>query len=160
MRKWIIFVSLFAVVLAAGVFGYLYEFGGLKYYRKALSYVETGETSTGKLYGSINNNIYGGIYAGVWFGRVGIWGRHGLRLFRPEQGTKLNFAKGCYGDYKESDLVFSEYKDISSWKKNIKVGDYTFVVYLDSDNRKFKTLWGADYWMFFGGELQDQCIVK
>ncbi len=160
MRKWIIFVSLSVVVLAAGIFGYLYEFGGLKYYRKALAYVETGETSTGKLYGSINNNIYGGIYAGVWFGRVGIWGRHGLKLFKNDQGAKFNLVKGCYGDYDEKGLVFSEYSDIYSWNKNVKIGDYVFVSYLDSDNNKFSKLWGADYWMFFNGPLKEQCNTK
>jgi len=138
MKRWGIF---FVILLFVGIFGYLFFFFGLRQYIGALYQIrqlpaeQQGQArQTFFALDTPDDHEYGGILAGV--SRIGgvhvwVWGRSGLRSFRPDEYTVYTYFRVCSAEtlmLARAGQVIPEDKlittDMAEWLMEAKLGEY------------------------------------
>ncbi len=165
MNKWVWVFLIFIVFTLSGL-GWLYQFGGLKFYLKAASYVRSHPDTMESFYGPSGKKTYAGILAGVWGDGVAMWGESGLRYFPATSSSTYNALIGCKKLKMASpelgvpmtQSLNSDYGNAKSWGMDAKTGDMAFVVYTDELVPKIKQAWSVNYWMFENSDIKTQCL--
>jgi hypothetical protein len=169
MRNWfLVFVFFFFVFLY-----YLYSYVGLKYFTRAIFILESNKTSEiKKISWEIFNNefegLYSGIFGGVYFNKVWVWGSFGLKSFQIDQYSVFHYFDGCSSILEfetlstDSDgLIEKTLFTIDGWLQNIKVGDYvTIKIALIPNGGIFGNLreaYGYNFWPFMQKDLKTEC---
>ena len=159
-RGWVVaFVIVIGLLLG---FYCLYRYGGLKYYLKALRYVDDHPSVWSDFYGNREKQVYGGIIAWVSGKGVWIWGRSGLTYFRGEEDSDYNRLISCRGEGGNPSLRSIEtYESLGDWGRDYYPGDYVFVNYESGWPGKIRKGWSADHWVFIeGNNLSEQCAAR
>jgi|WetSurMetagenome_2_1015567.scaffolds.fasta_scaffold305665_2 hypothetical protein len=172
--KWL--VALVAV-MALGLSGlFLYQYAGLKYYIKAVSYIKAMPTTEEKdkawssLVETPSDKYYRGIYGGDYLGRIWVWGKSGLRSFAVSQKTAYSFFDGCSDEVVGSDShmgsdqqMFGKFStfDKEQWQKTVNVGDIALVM-VASESGKVKAgtmeeIIDYNFWFFRQKEQKIEC---
>ena len=174
-RAWLWRVS----VLTAGLIlvfstaaGLIYRFGGLKYYLRAITYInslpeQTKKTAGDEFYGD-QPNVYTGTLAGVWSGKVWVWGRQGLRYFSVDKNSTYSFTNGCTRDVlhpadttKAFTIQRQVYFDLASWQAEIEPGDYIAVLIAAKENGgtagNLREAYVYNWWSFMQKDMQTEC---
>lgn len=144
---------------------------GLGEYMKARRYlanltgIEREETAE-KFYGRREDNVYGGIFAGAYFGRLWLWGESGLSGFSPDTGTAYSYFSMCSPENraKLSQDIFplSSTKEVTGefplWRGKTKAGQY---VRLEVGGvaavGAVREAHGFDWWVFARLPVEQQC---
>jgi len=152
------FLLLSIIILLCVGFGVLYQFFGLKYYLRAVSYVRKNPSVSDTLYGLNKNEAYGGILAGAWSSGAGIWGRSGLRFFRYTKVSSQVFTYTTFLGCKEKQMKKALYDNPNDWQANLRPGDYVIVTYNKNSKSHINTALGSDFWFFMDSEAQFACM--
>ena len=166
------FVVGLILVLFTGV-ELLYQFGGLKYYLQAIVYVNNLPEQTKKIvsdefYGT-DPNIYTGILAGVWGGKIWVWGRSGLKYFNTDKDSTYSFTNGCTRDVlhpadttKTFKIERQVYFDISEWEAEVKPGNFVAVLIADKNSGgilgNLREVYAYNWWIFMQKDMQTECV--
>ena len=171
MRK--VFFWLLGLVLVG--IGWLYQFGGLKYYLHALVYMRSlsGQElqDTRSLFYNIDGppKSYTGILAGIWGYRVWVWGKDGLRPFLTDYDSTYLFTDGCSfiplhppNQLEQSFEIKPEvYFSLDAWKSKIRSGDFVSVLIATPDNGgnsgNLRQAFGYNWWYFMNKDIQTEC---
>ena len=159
-------MGLVFIMFCFSVVGWLYQFGGLKYYLKAASYVQKHSDTYESFYGPPGQKEYAGILAGVWGKGIAIWGQYGLRYFPATTASTYHALIGCqklkigpdtYSSSLMTQSLNDDYRSVKEWGADMHPGDMAFVRYTDERVPKIKEAWGVNYWMFENADVQIQC---
>lgn len=155
MKAWL-WITLSLGLLCISTLGLIYQYAGLKYWLRANAYASANQEIKNRLYGFAKNGVYGGIFAGTWNGKVGIWGRNGLKFFRGISGSEYRMIDGCRKNPALGPYVVDKYSDPYSWISRLEPGDYVFVKGENLD--KPTEFQGANFWVFTNEDLETQCL--
>ena len=169
-RVWILIAGL-TLVLFSGA-GLMYQFGGLKHYLRAVIYInslegQTKQTASDEFYGT-HPNLYTGTLAGVWGGKVWVWGRSGLKYFSVDKNSTYSFTNGCTRDVlhpadttKAFTIQRQVYFDISEWEAEVTPGDFIAVLIAGKDNGgtlgNLREAYAYNWWSFMQKDMQTEC---
>jgi len=100
MKKWVVGIVVIVLVLFAGTFTWLYSKVGLKEYIGATIAIKNLpedkiDKAKDDFLSPFDANLYGGILAGFWGGKVWVWGKSGLKPFVTDQYSVYSFFSVC-----------------------------------------------------------------
>lgn len=170
MWGWI--VGFFAVLLISmGVF-FVFVTGG-NYYLRAIQRIYAApqadrEQMKVNLFASDHEFTYGGIYSGVYGGKIWIWGTGGLKPFAVDQYSAYLLVDGC------SEAALSNAKkavpdrvppnvvtSLDSWRDIARKGDYIVVVIttpeMGGTEGNLREIHSYNYWPFLHGPMEALC---
>jgi hypothetical protein len=145
MRKSsLVVVSVLALALVI-FFGWLFVYGGLRYYLRAEIMIAQSKVSAENkiqvkldFFGDGSNQFeYRGTLARVENGGIWVWGRTGLKYFKTDKDSVFHFTDGCLDIYtvqseknagKEIEVNDEIFTDITKWGQKARVGDYVIVL--------------------------------
>jgi hypothetical protein len=158
-------------LLLIGFAGLLFEYGGLRYFLRAKTYIknlpaEDIQAISDNFYGT-QPNLYNGILAGAWNDKVWVWGEAGLKGFGVEENTAFHYSDGCTqeilypSDTSKGFSIQQQTLDFSSWKATAKAGDYV-TVFVAQENSGFavgnlQEIFGSNWWQFMQKDMQTAC---
>ncbi len=181
MRWWVWLVITLDLIILFLVGMWFYSAVGLKQYIRArqaiarLADQQVKEIAFREFYWHKPGEVYGGILAGDFFGKVWVWGAKGLRSFAADEYSAYSWFDGCSpevlkqlneGNWEfESDwgkLVKRETDtDFDFWRQKSKVGDYVRV-YLATEEiggkeSNLREIYAYNFWLFMPWAMEERC---
>lgn len=172
MKIWWWVIGVFGILLVSVGLFFVFVTGGNQYLRAMQLIYTAPQTSRDKmkvdLFATDNKNTYGGIYSGVFRGKVWIWGRSGLKSFAVDQysvyipvdgcsETALNNAKKPVPDRVPDTIITT----IDSWQKMTRTGDYIVVIITPPGTGgtvgNLREIHSYNYWPFLRGPMEVLC---
>lgn len=163
-------VCIFIILVFA--FGMLYQFGGLRYYIRAVRYVKSLPISMqpaviNEFYG-IEQNTYMGILAGVWREKVWVWGKNGLRYFNTDENSVYSLLDSCnqsainaMEEGKTIEVIPKHIFSLPLWEKRVHTGDYVEVRITSVENGgvlgNLREVYAYTWWPFVVDDGIMQC---
>ncbi len=155
------------VILAAG-FGFLYQFGGLKYYSKATSYINSlpqdkKDIAWNDFNGENKSSLYSGIFAGAWKNGLWVWGKGGLRYFAVDKYSVYFFDDACTNNTSPDFEVQKEVlSDINIWLKDVHQGYFVSIVATSAGQGgtvgNLREIHAYNWWPFMPESLEVSCV--
>lgn len=184
MKKWLAGVSLgLLFLLGVGFYG-VYQFGGWKYYLKAVRQInklEGEEKALAEKYfysqpePDDKTITYGGVLVRVNTkdnGGVWVWGKKGPRYFKADEFSVYSFFEICkpvilekYKNGEEVKIGQEVFTDIKEWGRRVRQGDYAAIIITDNgyggtpgNLREAKV---NDWWAFLpSSNVEAQCLER
>lgn len=178
MKKRLWVVGIIAVLIVGVGFYGVYQYGGLKYYLKAVKAINQLEGDekerARKLFnGSPNESfeVYGGILIGLNQkdnGGVWVWGSKGPKYFRSDEFSVYSFYKICksaiiekYKRGEEVNVGRSIDTDIKTWADKVSQGDYVAIIVTSKGHEgalgNLREALAHDWWAFSNVDVEEQC---
>lgn len=112
-------------------------------------------------------NLYGGVYAGLFGGKIWIWGRDGLRGFGIDDSVTYSFATRCKSDNvsaasrgQNSQIYRQLFDQTDDWELLMKRGYYITVALYKVNGivePNVREVYGYDWWVYIPSEINKQC---
>lgn len=165
MKKWIIRFVVIGILIITGGLGWLYQYGGLRYYLKATNYInslegEEWEEAYKSFYiGEGDTSLYPGILAGVWLNKVWVWGQKGLKYFNIHN-TVYSYTDGCSvrGQIEREREIIT---DFNIWKSKVRQGDVVLAKLAKETNGEtlnyLAEVYSFNWWFFMGQDMETEC---
>lgn len=164
MIKWFIGIIAFLILVLFSGLVLLYQFGGLKYYLRATSFINKLPTieriETSRNFHSEEKNVYSGTLAGTWNNKVWVWGKKGLKNFNVDQYSVYSYTDGCNNNVPkniEREVIF----DFNIWNQKARMGDFVVVLTTGEANGgvlgNLREIYTFNWWTFMGKDMITQC---
>ncbi len=172
MKKWFVGILVLLFTIGIGVTFYLYQYGGLKQYIRAISLInkmpeEEKKKSWDQLNGTDPRGVERGILAGSWLGRVWIWRVKGIRSYGVDEYSVYSLFDGCSDDIRvklnkgENAISKVLYSDFESWDARAKAGDYVAVYTTKPEQGgivgNMREIYTYNFWLFMRKGIDSEC---
>jgi hypothetical protein len=173
MKKLVLGLIITSILVGVG---FLVERSGLRRYVNALMIVNSFKTVEQRKKGKIDffandkSFTYGGILAGTWQGKIGVWGQSGLKLFTTDQYSVIDYFDGCSASIIDkiaseeiktpSESLFFNF-NTDKWQKIVKAGDYVVVQTTIKGQGgtvgNLRQMYEYNYWPFIQKDIKTEC---
>lgn len=182
MKRWLVLLVIFLVVVCVGVLLFLYFFWGLREYmsaRTALYALSTDQrmAAVQTFTGSDTPGVwYLGTYAGFTnFGgsaKIWMWSNKGLRSFDTDQYSVYSFFNACLPNIlqqmgKTGDTVTVDRSittNVGEWTNELRRGDYMGVKLTAQDAGGtvgvLREAFAESWWAFMPVDIRSQCARR
>lgn len=120
------------------------------------------------LFATENQDVYGGILAGVARGKVWVWGKSGLKSFVIDQYSVYLYKDRCSDSAREKivkgvpdDTYTMIVASLDLWQSKARQGDYVVVRIAASENGgtpgNLREIHAYNYWAFLRGDINILC---
>ena len=172
MKKWALGFVVLILAAVLSVSFYLYNFGGLKQYMRAITLInkmpeEYKEIAKNELRDKDKSGGERGILAGSWIGRVWIWNAHGLKSFAVDEFTIYSLFNGCSDEVRAklnkgiNGITRTMVTSFSDWKNSVNAGDYVTVYIAKPENGgiegNIREIYDYNFWLFLNNGIDIQC---
>jgi len=163
------------------VASWLYGEAGLKEYlemRRVVSKLSGEQREEAEAsFGDGESGFYGGALAGVWQGKVWVWGKRGLRSFEVDEYSAYSYFSICekissipveveellieLDEPYEFTVDRSVDGELAVWKARVKKGDHVSVLIAGEEHGgtkgNLREMYSYDWWVFAPVMIKEQC---
>jgi hypothetical protein len=174
MNKWLVGILIGVLGFLVVGLGWVYTLGGLGYYIKVVSRINKLPEEKRVLIragfdGTNDERVYSGVLAGLWNKRVWVWGKGGIKSFKPDANSIYSFADGCSdlkvrlpgGGKRTYNVERKNYTDWEEWGKLVKPGDYVTIIRSmegsGGEVGNLREIWVYNWWIFMQEDMQTAC---
>jgi hypothetical protein len=173
MKRLMVGAGAVILVILGGLLAGLYSAAGLREYLTAIVEMrrlpaEQAAAARDNFFTLGEPDLYGGILAGFWQGKIWIWGRQGLRAFQPDGDSVYSFFSACRpeilaqaGQGRPVAVGRSIDTEMAQWRARVKTGNYVTAALAAAGSGgvrgHLREIYGYDWQVFIPGVLQKQC---